>query len=272
MKYISVEKNYETYKRQKFHKNSKNLTLVNKDWDSFIKHDFPDGEQSIVWLDYTDLAPSRLDEFMEVLRLVGSMSIVKITVRAEASTPNLREAKKLLSSDMLGVLRKAWIEDFQRQYDDFLSRQVSEKDLAPEAMPSLIQEMVAVAAQKVLPATTGISFQPLHSCCYADGVGMFSLTGAVCHSKDRQSVKRVFNDWSHSNLDWSSPYRIDLPNLSMKERLKLESRLPARSGTGKALQKTLGYRIDDGRRSSEEKLRQYQEYYPYYPQFAKVNV
>ena len=58
--------------------------------------------------------------------------------------------------------------------------------------------------------------------------------------------------------------------LSIKERLHLEAYLPTTKKTGLFLSRTLGYKIDDTRNKHIEQLKQYEEFYQYYPYFARV--
>ena len=64
---------------------------------------------------------------------------------------------------------------------------------------------------------------------------------------------------------------INVPILSIKERLHLEKYLPTGDPTGCALSEILGYRIDEEEEHIEQ-LKQYEEFYQYYPYFARVSI
>ena len=111
-------------------------------------------------------------------------------------------------------------------------------------------------------------------CPSISNVQMYSLTGIVYDTNFLSELIKLFKDvkWDHENLNWNAPYRIDVPILSVKERLHLERHLPVIQKTGANLQNALGYKIDDSITSSKRKFKQYQEYYDYYPLFAKFSV
>ncbi|MYA69240.1 hypothetical protein F4009_09095 [Candidatus Poribacteria bacterium] len=64
--------------------------------------------------------------------------------------------------------------------------------------------------------------------------------------------------------------KIEVPTLSIKERLHLEKYLPTTKKTGRSLSRALGYKIDDTSNKHIEQLKQYEEFYQYYPYFARV--
>ncbi len=101
---------------------------------------------------------------------------------------------------------------------------------------------------------------------------MLSITGIVCCEDTKKQVRECYRKWEHSNLDWDAPHLIDVPDLSVKERFKLEKYLPMTGGEGKVLQARLGYKIDNSQYKSERKLLNYQQYHRLYPLFAKVSV
>jgi hypothetical protein len=71
-------------------------------------------------------------------------------------------------------------------------------------------------------------------------------------------------------LNWGKPQRIDVPFLSTKERLALQKYLPCEEDAGRKLLKILGYSIDDDRTKAAAKMKQYAEFYRYYPYFVRA--
>jgi len=273
MRYVSIERDEDTHKRQRFHCNSKRLRFVHSTIGTYLKHEFSSDTLSIFWLDYIgDASPSNLEEFAEVLELVGCPSIVKVTVSAQFDHTLLDAAQHFLNEEEVNKIRRAQIEDIQRKFDDYLDREITEDDLEVRQFATVVQSMFRVVAQRTLQSLGGKVFQLVHSCRYADGPQMLTLTGFVCETSECKRIQRKYRKWSHANLDWNEPEHIDVPNLSLKERLLLEKHLPSFEGTGKALQRCLGYMIDENPTSSERKLRQYQDFHQFYPMFAKIHV
>ena len=249
IKIVSIEKNEQTFKRQRFHQFSKNLELRQEDFASFLAN-FSSNGGEIFWLDYTDLKFGHFDQFMSVLEKVSEKSIVKITIRSEP-------------------YEKEW-EDFEREYGQILPSSAREIDIKrPFLFVKLLQEMLKLASQQVLPASGESIFQLLSSSHYSDQIQMLSITGMVCNKREVSKIRQWFKNW---NLDWADPRRIDVPTLSTKERLHLEKYLPTKAKTGRSLSQALGYRIDNSDSQHLEKLKQYEEFYQYYPYFARVSI
>ena len=249
---VSIEKNVETFKRQKFHRFSKELDLRNEDFTTFLAK-FSSSGGEIFWLDYTDLRFRHFDEFMSILGKVSEKSIVKITIRAEPD----------MNKDLA---------DFRKEYNEVLPGPIQE---IPTERPllyiELLQDMVKIASQKALPPVGESVFQLLSSTYYSDQTQMLSVTGIVCNRNEVSEIRQWFKDWAFINLTWSKPRKIDVPILSIKERLQLEKYLPTTQKTGRALSRALGYKIDKSK-AHIEKLEQYEEFYQYYPYFVRVSI
>ena len=130
--------------------------------------------------------------------------------------------------------------------------------------------MLEIAAQQALPASGESVFQLLNSSYYRDSLQMLSVTGIVCNKNKVSEIRQWFENWEFTNLKWAPPHKIDVPILSVKERLHLERYLPTGDPTGSALSEVLDYSIDGDEK--HEKLKQYEEYYRYYPYFARVSI
>ena len=260
IKIVSIEKNEQTFKRQKFHRFSKNLDLRREDFASFLA-EFSSNGREIFWLDYTDLKLGHFNEFMDVLGKVSENSVVKITIRSE---PSLNASSSNEDRD------KEW-EDFQKKYGEILPASAQQIDIEkPPHFVKLLQEMCKIASQKILSASGQSVFQLLNSSRYNDQTRMLSITGMVCTKGEVSKIRKWFKDWEFRNLDWDAPREIDVPILSIKERLHLEKYLPTKKRTGRCLSRALGYRIDNTNSKHLEKLGQYEEFYQYYPYFARL--
>ncbi|HKQ49895.1 MAG TPA: O-methyltransferase [Phycisphaerae bacterium] len=270
---VSIESDHHTFRRQKFHRPSKRIRLVRKSLSDFIA-EMSDSGPSIFWLDYIDNTYARFDEFMKLLSQVGERSIVKVTLRAEMQDwrLNTEEKEKALSKEVADLLEKRFLEDFRIQYSNVAPTAVEPSMFRENRFPKLLQDMLQIAAEKALPAGTGLIFQPLASTRYSDKTQMLSLVGIVCSPGDRNEISDRLKTWRFANLDWSDPALISLPVLSIKERLHLDKYLPETKPDGKSLVKALGYNVDDDRKSSVEMMAQYSACHSHYPHFARVMV
>ena len=256
---VSIERDLDTFKRQQFHRFSTRLDLKREKFDSFVAH-FSSTGREIFWLDYTNLELKCFDSFKSVLQKVSERSVVKITVRAElpsnAGSNSQRRERK-------------WRE-FQQTYNDFLPDTARRDDIERlENFLNLLLAMFELASQQSFAPCGGTLFQPLVSSYYKDQTRMLSITGIVCKKDELLDIKDWFNDWKFLNLEWNAPRNIDVPILSIKERLHLERELPTGDVTGTTLSNALDYKIAD-EEDHIEQMKQYEDFHQYYPFFARI--
>ena len=178
IKIVSIEQDKDTFKRQKFHSFSKILELRHEDFASFVA-DFSSNDKAIFWLDYTGLKLNNFDEFKNILQKVSENSVVKITLRAE----------RLSNAGNSENRKKKWAK-FQNEFAQFLPSTAKPQDIerAP-GFTNLIQEMLQIASQQILPAEGESVFQLLSSCYYKEPTQILSITGMVCNRNQASEIR-----------------------------------------------------------------------------------
>lgn len=253
MKLTSVEMDWDTHKRQIFHKCSKNITLFEGTFDKFLDEtELFESHPIIIWLDYTGNGIKLFREIETLCKKVRNNSLIRITLNAD---------EKRLKEDIK--------DDFQRIYEDYLPATFNPINLiSPVSFCNIIYEMTKKALLEGLDST-GLFFVPLHIARYRDGQQMVSVTGVICDDLSKFPWDKMtalcpnINKSENINI-------IDIPTLTLKERLKLERFLPNSQNDGKAIIKKLGYMIANTRDENLRKLEQYEKYYRYYPHFNKI--
>jgi hypothetical protein len=224
-------------------------------------------------LDYTDISLDRFDEFRRLLQKSDKGTIVRITLRMDIlNNPYQRQKAYENNEEQFEKDLSDFTEEFTRKHSEFLPSDFSSDKLRPGELPLLIQEMVQISAEKALPASCGLIFQPINSTYYSDGTPMISITGIVADLGEVPEIKKCFKGWNGGNFDWNSPEEINVPILSIKERLLLEKHLPVKTNTGICLSNALGYKIEKSESRNIETLRQYANFNRYYPYFTKVSI
>lgn len=248
---VSIESDEQVYRRQRFHLPCGSLELRNLDFRSFLANYQAKNRRSVFWLDYQGLDYSNFEDLAALANKVSNGSIVKISLRADPR-------------------------DFQKKDDDFRARFEAVMPaqtvpfLAPDKFADYVQGMVRVATQKALPYAAGRAYQLISSFQYSDATRMVTLTGVVCGNESVATYRDLYASWEFANLDWRSPKLIDLPVLSTKERLLLAGHLPSGGNIGQQLVDALGYFVDDDRRRSVAKMKQYAEFHRYFPYFVRA--
>lgn len=266
MKMVSIERDNDVFRRQRFNRPSGNIKLVHNDLHSFLSRFSAEKKKCIFWLDYTSLEYSQFEEFRMLLEKASSGSIVKITLQAE---PRNHHNKSYDAKDEKGNYITDKNEKFRNTFRDVLPDTSAAIPRDPIQFSRLLQDMLHLAAQRSLPYVDGgLNFQPISSFYYKDGVGIFTLTGVVCRSSEKAEIKERMACWKWPNFCWrKDPVQIDIPVLSTKERLHLQSDLPC---AARHLIKRLGYKIDG--ENSLSQMKQYAEFYRQYPYFIRAAV
>lgn len=274
MRLVSLESNKQTYKRQVFNKFSSRLELLNTTLADFLLHEYSPATKDIFWLDYTDLTYRRLEEFQTVLTKVLPDSVVRITLRAEPEI-TLTSIQDSISAEELERLKTLLTKDFNERFDKFLSRPVDGDTFTKLSLfPQLIQGIIKIAASQALDKIgSAVDFIPVQTTCYDDGTQMISVTGVICNRNDIEATRDKFSSILFPNLDWHNPDRIDIPALSLKERLCLEPYIPVTpdQDAGEELYKILDYMIDNTTMKSKQQLSHYAACHRNYPNYLRVS-
>jgi len=267
MRLVSVEKNLDTILRQRFHRFCRDIDLIHSPFDRFISHEFEPGERDIFWLDFTDMRPSYFGWIEHILPKLGAGSILKVTFPAQ---PPLRPDLFVNMTDESAEESKAVILDtFSRKYNRYLSGDY-EKDLSDsKAYASRIVKMIRLAVGKAQLAN-GERAQLICAHRYADGLPMMSCAFSIANEADSKAIFGEMTGWGLSRAGLEEPQLLDLPLLSIQERLRLDAFLPQKSPTGKSLYRALGYKIEEDDELTIEKLRHYAEFQRYFPLFGKL--
>ena len=226
---VSIEKSEQIIKRQEFHRPCSTLRLKHVELVDFLNECEYSDQKSIFWLDFTNLTFANFEHFGLLLRNVSESSVVKISLRANATD------------------WRAHPRDFIEEFRGIMPVPDSEPPLLTEAYAKLIQDMLRIVAQRALPSECPVTFQPITSFIYSDSIGMLTVTGIVRSRQEADKFKDAFEGWQFANLDWSKPKIIDVPVLSTKERLSLQEHLPGEEDAGEALFDALGYELEGGR-------------------------
>lgn len=279
IKLVSLEGNEETFKRQDFHRfiNDDQLELVNEKSHKYLRTKYvPDGKE-IIWLDHLNFGREELADFVFLATKVATGSMLRITVRGEWKD----KLPGAAASD----------DEWAKVYTSFRN---NFGDLAPEELEpddfldgtrycSIITQIVVAAVQDELSPPLPRYFQPLVANFYKDETRMLSVMGVVAETPTDERAKvigtvtvdsfiaQAFNDWDLASLNGETVHQLDVPSLSLKERLALDRHLPLTTVEREAkCLKELPYLVGRSVEDHERLMRRYAALSPYYSQFARV--
>lgn len=265
-KMISIEASEDVYLRQQFNSPLGCIKFLKQESGEFLESESFD-EPSIVWLDYTN--PSNVGEQLkEINYLVTKLSsgdILKVTLNCNPSTlggkPN---AEKDLQESRLEIL--------ESRLNEYFPSDTKPEMLVHDEYGKVIFKAVELAIKRGMDGKRKDYFQILSSFVYKDGQQMLTLTGIVLED-DTQKIDTFFkdtrlNNWPSGLLDWTEPKRINVPELSVKERIYIDNMLPDNSIDN--IKNALGFSIDGNESEMSSLIENYINYYRQYPLFSRV--
>jgi len=265
----SIELDEEVYKRQKFNQPHNCIDCVLISSGEFIEtFDFNGEKQIIIWLDYTKPSQLRnqIEELQATLDRLRPFDIVKITLNANAASYVPRK-----EGENPEEIQKKRFEDLRDKLGDlFPLGNVNSTMMTAKMFPTVLNLIIEYSANLAMRGQNGVCFQPLTSFSYSDGQTMLTVTGIVLDESliDEFFIKTNIKEWSLSNTDWKEPRRIDIPNLTLKERLHIDALLP--NSDVKFIQDNLGFMFDKKEKISLEMIETYMTFYRQSPYFSKI--
>lgn len=265
-KLTCIEENEEVVKRQRFNVPVSGMSIFEGNVNAFLASFFP-VDACVVWLDYA--SPRQLDqqltEFSTLLRKLSPGDIFKITLNAN---PSALAAKQ--DGDSPEQLWRRQLDKFRRRAPRYVPSDLKAEDMRASHFPATLMRLLHRAFE-LARVPRGIVVQPLASYAYTDSHQMLTFTGILLQDTEVETFfeKTRLRYWPYANLDWSdSPRSITVPELSLRERLRLESMMPKASSDD--LIEALGYQIADGEHATREMIESFRDYYRLLPQYSRV--
>jgi hypothetical protein len=263
---VSIEREREVVKRQRFNQPLACVRILEGASGDFIARFDPE-TPSVVWLDYTEPKDIgiQLVELQQLVSKLNPYDVVKITLNAAASAlGEPKEADKDLKEYRLEVARE--------RIGGFLPAHAGNDDVTGKNYPGLLLQAIHLAEHKGMEGRRAWMLQPLSAFTYADGQPMVTATAIVLPKSDIDAFfsHTRLKHWPYVSVDWSAPRSISVPDLSLRERLKVEAMLP--SASSKDILDALGYRIAATPAESEELMENFVRYYRMYPLYSRVIV
>lgn len=264
---LSIEEDADVYNRQKFNQPHNCIDCLQQSSSQFID-EFQRTQETIIWLDYMKPKELRkqIEEFQATISKLELLDIIKITVNSHAASyvPSQEDMKSLeLKSARISYLKTVL-------GDIFPPAEVTVDMMTEKRFPEALNLVLKYAANLAMLGQNDIYFQPLTAFSYADGQQMLTVTGIILERNEKQGFldKTNIDKWELSNIDWKPPRRINVPDLTIKERLHIDSRLP--NSEAKTIQDELGFLFDSKKSVSLEMLETYVLFYRQSPYFSRI--
>jgi hypothetical protein len=264
-KMVCVESDENTYKRQLFNMPFGGIECINSTVEDYLQTKDLSNNSVLIWLDYSDPSNHRtqIETFMNLVWNVGSRSILKLTLNADAAElvkSNGLSGNELFNRRLMKV---------QSQLGSLLAPDATADEISYRGFGRLLLRSIKYSLDKALEGT-GVSFIGISSYSYSDGQPMVTLTGVSVDDGDVESflAETKVSQWPFYSQDWTIPEKIDLPVLSTQERIELQRAM----NSSKIPQ--LGYSLPEGRllKNTKEMLSSFERFYRVTPAYAKVDI
>ncbi|MFJ9502067.1 O-methyltransferase [Brevibacillus centrosporus] len=265
-----IEQDLIIHNRQKFNRPLGCLKFENITSGDFITEFFPE-KNSIIWLDYANPRQigDQIREFQSILPKMSRYDVIKVTLNAnpnslaDVNNPQLKGNQ--LFDQRLQVL--------QQRLSGNLPSTVTSEFMNIKRLPVALCHVLEFASKRALGRHSNLVYYPVNSFVYADSNHqMLTVTGIMLNSgEEEEFIERAgLNNWEYMYTPWGEPLKIDIPDLTIRERMAIDSWLPCEDPT--AIIDQLSILFDEDEEKSLRKLESYIKYYRHYPFFSKVSV
>ncbi len=279
IKLVSLEGNLETFKRQNFHRfvNDERLELAFGKSHDYLRTAYAPKGKEIIWLAHLNFGREELSDFVLLATKVATGSMLRITVRGEWKDKLPGAASP--EDDWNKVFKS-----FRTNFGDLAPESLEADDfLDGQRYCTILTQMVVAAVQDELAPPLPRYFQPLVANFYKDETRMLSVMGVVADvpSEDQvviqdsitvdSRIANAFSNWDLASLNGETVHLLDVPSLSLKERLALDRHLPLTNQEREdACLNELPYLVGGSQADHERLMRRYAALSPFYSQFARV--
>lgn len=267
---ISLEEDPTIFRRQLYNQPFNCIDCRQLDSSQFIET-HPYDKPIITWLDYASAKKigKDLDDIKNLSTKISDGDILKVTFPVNPASYYNRKH---------GEPAGSYAENFERAVKSKLGRiyttynfNITENDVSPKNLTNMMSDILIDAFK--LAVERGLSgrrnpmvYIPLVVNRYNDGVHtMLTIFGIYrIKSEYRETIESCqLNDWNFISNHWKDIQEISIPTLTIKEKIELDSCLPAKSKFMKAASEIS---LNDAESMN------YLKYYRLYPNFQRIMV
>lgn len=266
---VCVEMEEEVHLRQIFNSPANCIEFFHSTLEGYLdanEFEYP----VIIWFDYTE--PGQIIEQIErFARTIGQAplgSILRITMNANPTslgTPKQEETGAQIGN-LSDIAQKPTVHQwrlarFRERLGALFPSDVTDKDMTYKAYGKVILQTLNLAVQREMLSLLDRKVVWSLATHYADGQPMVTATLLIC-SPEEINTEALIKEWEFYS-EPSSPLLLDMPGLSMLERLTMES--------GDNVQERLGFelpRSDMG----EDPFESFKKFYRVFPHFSRVEL
>ena len=214
-KLVSVEREEDIESRLQFNRPFDNIELKIMSIGDYVPQ-LDLGEQHIVWLDYDNrLSESMVNDVVSCANYlpIGSFMLVTVDATPHKASNGAKDNQKYY----LKAARDLWKPDWK--YADFANGRLHLR----------VIDLVARAFKEGVAGRREVRALPCFSFVYSDGHQMVTLGVQLGGEREAENLDHIDKGVEYLIRDFGkTPFKIDVPVLTRKERLHLESVMPSK--------------------------------------------
>jgi hypothetical protein len=217
-----------------------------------------DQERVIVWLDYDKglTSPVLLDT-ENICSRAATGSIILVTINANVGS--LRNQKNERDEP---ITEEEYLRRFGR---DLIPNPLSVEATQTTGYPTFLGGILFEHIRRVIrKAGRRETFVPIFNYRYKDTSLMITIGGMIANARDAHDLNRRLDELNLDYVSRETQFLIEVPVLTFKEKIALDSILPTATPPTITDVETLGFPLRQGQIDS------YQRFYRYYPTFAEL--
>ena len=252
-KMISLEKQKDVLTRQTINRPYSQISLTNSSTRDYIDETRLGRIPSIVWLDYsTQSWIEQLAECFDLIPKLATMSVLKVTLTGKTRH--------------LGGKPTARAQKLSEMFQDYGPFQAG--DVKPERICLTLFRIFRRALSDAAPDTRSRAIRSLAAYEYNDGTPVLTITMLIGPIAKVETVTDVISGWPFSAVNWAEPRVIDVPPLSLREKLAVDRLLP--DAHPRTVINKLNLRFADTYEDSIAAMSNYVELYRFVPHFVRM--
>lgn len=258
----SLETEPHVLSRQRINLPCSRIRLTLDSTTVFVRRYIARTKPQIVWFDYEwPDWKKQLSECNDLIRNLSPMSIFKVTLSGKTKDIPIASNKDPQAK------YAEWFNETFADYGQFTPDMMGEKKIC-RTLFGILNRSIAetILDSKARCVRTLASYE------YNDRTPILTVTMIIGSRKEIGDVltKAKLEEWPFSGLIWRKPKRIDVPDLSLRERLAANKLLP--DGTPESVLRKLKLKLSDTHAESVEKMKSYVEFYRHVPQFLRLTL
>jgi hypothetical protein len=266
---LSLEQQEWVYQRQLFNIPYSCVICRHQASDEFIETfeetvaGYGKDRRVLVWLDYAAASELRtqLEEIRALVPRLQAHDLLKVTVNANPAVLGQ------------GQNHGARLERLGQRLADLLPEGITEADMTHSAYPKVLLKTLELLIKTAVNETPNLMFQPLANYVYADTHQMLTVTGIMLHrSEIRDFLQHTrLKAFEYATVNWKDYLRIDVPFLSVREKLSLDTALFTRKKS-KTRARTLSKKVTLAATHPEttKLIKAYEQFYRFYPHYHRI--